>query len=40
VSVPPEAGPNTIWGGSRLFWDCKLELNFVPVYRAAIPIAG
>jgi len=20
--------------GSRLFWDCKLELNFVPVYRA------
>ena len=20
----------------RTFWDCKLELNFVPVYRAVV----
>jgi hypothetical protein len=23
--IPPEAGPDTCWGGSRLFWDCKLD---------------
>jgi hypothetical protein len=34
--TPPEAGPDTCWGGSRLFWDCKLELNFVP----ALMISG
>jgi hypothetical protein len=28
--TPPEAGPDICRGGSRVFWDCKLELNFVP----------
>jgi hypothetical protein len=29
-AIPPEAGLETFRGGSRKFWDCKLELNFVP----------
>ena len=33
VTVPREAGLFTLECVLRTFWDCKLELNFVPVYR-------
>ena len=34
LSTLPEAGPDLVGVVLRLFWDCKLELNFVPVYDA------
>jgi hypothetical protein len=39
--IPRQAGLLYLECVLCTFWDCKLELNFVPVYRAIVrPVAG
>ena len=38
--IPPEAGPEAIRGGSRTFWDCKLDSILSRLLRLSLAIAG